>query len=130
MLSKIAPMLILSFVVTGMVQILVPGEMVSKWIGAESGLRGILFGTLAGGFIPGGPYICLPIAAGLFHAGAEIGTLVAFMTAWSMLGFFRLPQETGILGWRVTLIRFGCSLVFPPIGGLLASILFSNISLT
>ena len=48
MILEILPLLLFAFIVAGMVQILLPKEMLSKWIGAESGIRGILIGSLAG----------------------------------------------------------------------------------
>ncbi len=127
-LLQIIPLLIFAFIIAGMIQVLVPTEMISKWVGAESGFRGILIGTAIGGLTPGGPFVTLPIAAGLLRTGASIGTLVAFMTAWSLLAFTRLPLEIGLLGWKFTLIRLACTFFFPPIAGLLSNLFFSRTS--
>ena len=123
-LLQILPMLVLAFIVAGMVQVLLPRELIGKWIGADSGLRGILLGTLAGGMTPGGPYVSLPLVAGFFSAGAGIGTMVAYITAWSTYAVARLPLEIGILGWRFTLIRLACTFFMPPLAGLLAHAVF------
>jgi uncharacterized membrane protein YraQ (UPF0718 family) len=80
MTVQILPLLIFAFIVAGMVQVLVPQQLLSKWVGAESGMRGILIGTVAGALAPGGPYVSLPVAAGLLQAGAGVGTMVAFLT--------------------------------------------------
>jgi len=130
LLLQILPLLIFAFIIAGMVQVLVPTEVISKWVGTESGLRGILIGTVVGGFMPGGPMTCLPIAAGLLRVGASVGTMVAFLTAWSLWAFSRLPLEIGILGWQFTLIRLACTFFFPPIAGLIANTFFSHISVT
>ncbi|MFC2016959.1 permease [Chloroflexota bacterium] len=124
LLLQIAPLLIFAFIVAGMIQILVPVEMVSKWVGAESGFRGILIGTVVGGLMPGGPMTSLPIAAGLLRVGASVGTMVALITGWSLLAFSRMPLEIGILGWKFTLIRLACVFFFPPIAGLIANLFF------
>ena len=87
MTIEVLPLLIFAFILAGMVQTLLPHDQISKWIGAESGMRGIFIGTIAGGLTPGGPYVSLPIVAGLLRTGASIGTLVAFMTAWSLWAF-------------------------------------------
>jgi len=129
MLLQITPLLIFSFIIAGMIQLLVPTEMISKWVGAESGFRGILIGTVIGGLTPGGPFVSLPIAAGLLRTGASIGTMVAFMTGWSLLAFSRLPLEVGLLGWKFTLIRLACTFFLPVIAGLIANKLFSGITL-
>jgi len=128
LLLQIAPLLIFAFIIAGMIQVLIPAEMISKWIGAESGLRGILIGTAVGGLMPGGPYVSLPIAAGLLRTGASIGTMVAFLTGWSLWAVSRMPLEIGIMGWKFTLIRLACTFFFPPIAGLIANRLFSSVS--
>lgn len=98
MTIEIIPLLIFAFVVAGMVQVLISQEIIGRWVGAESGIRGgILIGSLAGGVCPGGPFVSLPIAAGLLRSGASSGTMVAFITGWSVYAVGRLPMEVGIL---------------------------------
>ncbi len=126
MAVQILPLLILALIVAGMVQVLLPSELISKWIGAESGIRGIFIGTVAGALVPGGPYVSLPIAAGLLRSGAGVGTMVAFLTGWSLWAVSRLPMEVGILGWKFTLIRLVSTFFFPPIAGLIAHIFFAG----
>ena len=126
---QILPLLIFAFIIGGMIQTLLPKEMLSKWIGAESGIRGILIGTVAGGLTPGGPYVSLPIVAGFLKSGASVGTMVAFLTAWSLWAIARLPMEIGILGWKFTLIRILSTIIFPPLAGLMAQVLFSHVKI-
>ena len=126
LLAETLPLLIGAFVVAGMVQTLLPHESISRWVGADSGFRGLLLGTVAGGLAPGGPYVSLPLAAGLLRVGAGTGTMVAFLTGWSLWAVGRLPMEVGILGWRLTAIRVACTFFFPPIAGWIASALFGE----
>ncbi|HEC42638.1 MAG TPA: permease [Bacteroides sp.] len=120
MTYQIIPLLIFAFITAGMVQILIPKEEIAKWVGDESGFRGLLFGTLAGSITPGGPFISLPIAAGMLKAGAGMGTMVAYVTAWSLIAVARLPLFVGIMGWRFTWIHLLSVIIFPPIAGLIA----------
>jgi len=74
MTIQILPLLVFAFIGAGMIQVLLPRELLSKWVGVESGIRGILIGTVAGGLSPGGPYVSLPIAglvAQTVFAGAK-----------------------------------------------------------
>ena len=128
MTIEILPLLIFAFIVAGMMQALIPNEIISKWIGEGSGLRGIFIGTVAGGIMPGGPYVSLPVAGGFLRTGASIGTMVAFLTGWSLWAIARLPMDIGILGWKFTFVRLACTFFFPPIAGLLANALFGKIN--
>ena len=124
MTIEILPLLLFAFTIAGMTQALLPQEMIAKWVGAESGLRGILIGSVAGGLCPGGPFVSLPIAAGLMRSGASTGTMVAFLTGWSLWAVSRLPMEVGILGWKLTIIRILSTILFPPAAGLIAQAFF------
>lgn len=130
MLWQMAPLLVFAMIIAGIIPRLISPETISTWVGGESGWRGILIGTVVGGCLPGGPYVSLPLAVGLLRAGAGIGTMVALITGWSLLAFSRLPLEIGILGWKFTLIRMGCTFFFAPIAGLIADKLFSWVSVT
>ncbi len=123
MTGEVLPLLIFAFVIAGMVQVLFPKELILKWIGKESGIKGILIGTIAGSLAPGGPFISLSIVAGLLKLGAATGTMVSFLTGWLLLSVNRLPMEVGMLGWKFTLIRLASTFVFPPIAGLIAQFL-------
>jgi uncharacterized membrane protein YraQ (UPF0718 family) len=120
MTGQMIPMLVFALIVAGMVQVLLPRELLARWVGVESGMKGILIGTLAGGLSPGGPFVSLPIVAGLLKSGASVGTMVAYLTGWSLWALARLPMEVGILGWKFTLIRIASTFFFPPIAGLIA----------
>ena len=127
LLLQVLPLLIFAFIIAGILPLLIPTEMVSKWVGSESGIRGILIGSAMGGIMPGGPFVSLPIAAGLLHAGANIGTMVAFMTGWSIWAITRLPLEVGMMGWKFTAIRLASTIVFPILAGLIANLFFSRV---
>jgi len=122
----IIPLLVFAFIIAGMINVLLPTELVAKWIGEESGMRGILIGAVAGGLSPGGPFVSLPIAAGLLRSGAGIGTMVAYLTGWSLWAVGRIPMEVGVLGWKLTMIRTVSTLIFPPLAGVIAQLFFGG----
>ncbi len=113
----ILPLLIFSMLIAGAVQTMIPKELISKWLGAQAGFKGVCLGSLIGSIVPGGPYGAFPVAASLLKSGAGLGTMVAFVAAWSLWGFTRLPLEVAIVGPRFTLIRMGATVVFPLIAG-------------
>ncbi len=124
--AEILPLLFFSLLAAGLVQVLLPTEVLSRWVGAESGLRGIFIGAVAGSLVTGGPYVCLPLAAALFRAGASVATVVAFLAGWSVWGLSRLPLEVGVIGWKFTLMRLASTLILPPLAGILAQLFFSS----
>jgi uncharacterized membrane protein YraQ (UPF0718 family) len=127
MFLGILPLLVFAFIIAGMIQVLVPREFVIKYLGAESGFKGIMIGCVAGALTPGGPFISFPIVASIWKAGAGIGTVVAFVTAWSLWAVGRLPYEISLIGPKFALIRFASTLVFPPLAGIIAQTFFSKL---
>jgi uncharacterized protein len=123
---RVLPLLVFAFLATGMISALVPKEVLAKMVGPDSGWRGILLATLAGGVAPGGPVVQAGLAAGFFHAGAAIGPLVAFMVAGMLWGFELFPLEAGMLGWKVMLVRFGSTFFVPPLAGWIAQTVFGR----
>jgi len=53
LLLEIIPLLVCAFIVAGMAQVLIPHEAITKWVGIESGFRGIMLGSLARALTPG-----------------------------------------------------------------------------
>jgi len=113
-------LLIISFTLAGLVQVLIPRELISRWLGAEAGFRGILIGCVVGGLVPGAPYATFPIVASLYQAGASLGAVVGFVTAWALWSVSRLPVEIALVAPRPALIRYAVTFVVPPLAGLLA----------
>ena len=119
------PRMIFAFLVAGLIQVLIPNELISQWLGAESGFKGLIIGSLAGTLTPGGPMMHFPIVASLLHSGVGPGPIIAYLTAWSLLGINRLIiWEIPILGLEISLVRYVASLAIPPFMGLLGGYLF------
>ena len=113
----VPPMLLLS----AYVEVALPKRVVEQWLGANSGLKGIALASLAGALTPGGPYMTYPLVAALYRAGADFGPLVAYVTAWSLLGVFRiLVFEIPLVGPELPMVRFIACLPLPIVAGVLA----------
>ena len=70
--------------------------------------------------MPGSPYAVFPLVAALYQAGAGMGAVVGFVSAWSLWSVPRLPVEMALIGPRPALVRYAITFVVPPIAGLLA----------
>lgn len=117
----ILPMFAAGLLLAGLVHVLVPREGVARWLGAASGLRGLLIAMAVGAFTPGGPFTSFPLVVALAEAGADIGVLVAYLTAWATLGLNRiLIWELPLLGADFVALRVAASLPLAVLAGLIA----------
>lgn len=125
---SIFPAMALGFILAGMITMVLPKELMSRWLGEGSGIRGMLLGTVAGMLTPGGPFIQFPIVAALLKAGAGVAPLVAYITAWSLTALNRfLVYEVPLLGTKLALCRIAISLVFPMVIGWLTRLLWMRL---
>ena len=111
---------------SGLIEVLLPAALVRTWLGTEAGLRGPIVGSIAGAFMPGGPYVVFPIMATLYRAGASLGTTVSLVTGWALWGVVTVAFEIPIMGPRFSAIRIGISLLMPTLAGFLAQALFGS----
>ena len=126
---SILPIMTVAFVAAGLIGQVLPRELMTRWLGHESGFRGVMIATLAGAMTPGGPFVQFPIVAALLHSGAGVAQMMAYLSAWSLFGVNRLlVWEVPMLGWRLALTRVVASLVFPPLIGLLTRALWEKVS--
>ncbi len=117
---SVARMLALGMLLAGMTQVILPQEVISLWLGDESGFTGILIGAAVGMLVPGGPYVVIPLAASIFLAGAGVGPVAALITAWNTIPFTRTVMwELPFLGGAFTTSRTLVNLPFPIVAGLL-----------
>lgn len=120
------PLLAAAFLTAGLIQALVKKEFITRWLGKDSGIKGILLACLGGGLIPGGPYVYYPIAGALLSSGAGLGVLVAFVTAKNLWSVSRLPYEFALLGSSITIRRYLITFLIPPLIGILVEWLFGG----
>jgi len=111
---QILPAMVLAFFAAALIAKLIPTDVMMAWLGNEAGFRGICIGTLAGLLTPGGPFVQFPIVATLYERGVGVGPVVAYLSAWALLGINRLLIfEIPLLGWRLSLCRYAVTLGFP-----------------
>ena len=114
------PLLLLGFVVAGLAQVLIPKEWITRWLGSQAGVRAVLMGCVVGGLVPGSPYATFPLVAALYRAGASLGAVVGFVSAWALWSVSRLPVEIALIDPKPALVRYAVTFVVPPLAGLLA----------
>ena len=111
--------LLLGFTLAGLITVMVPSELIGRYLGEGSGISGLIIATVAGILTPGGPFIQFPIVASLYRAGAAPGPLAAYLTAWGTIPLNRsLVWEVPFLGIPFTVARLAVSLAAPFLIGL------------
>ncbi len=121
-LAILSPKILCGFFIAASVPILIPRDVLTRWIGQESGLRGLAVASLAGALVPGGPMMIFPLAAGFRVAGASVPTLISFVTAWSLYSLNRtIIWEMSFLHVDFVLLRVLICLPLPFVAGWVAS---------
>ena len=116
LLPKIGAALLLA----GFIRALISPELIGRWLGKKSGLKGILLGTLISLFTPG-PVAAFSVMGALKVAGADKGVLVAFATGWSLMGVHRIILwEWSFLGPDFLILRLTVSFFLPIAAGFVA----------
>ncbi|MBO9465138.1 hypothetical protein J7443_07860 [Tropicibacter sp. R15_0] len=120
-LLVLSPKILCGFFVAAAVPILIPREVITRWVGQGSGTRGLAMASLAGALVPGGPMMIFPLAAGFRAAGASTAVLISFVTAWSLYGLNRtVIWEMSFLPIDFVLARVAICLPVPFLLGWLA----------
>jgi len=104
---------------------ILPHEKVSRSLGPESGLKGLLIGTAFGAILPGGPFTAYPVAAALLTVGADFGATIAMVVSWTLIGYGRaVAWELPILGPEFTIWRMALSVPIPILAGALGRFVY------
>jgi uncharacterized membrane protein YraQ (UPF0718 family) len=120
----VLPKVLAACLIASFVAVLMPREMVLRWVGAESGVMGIVIATLAGVICPGGPITIFPVAAAFVAIGADLGAAIAFITSWTLLGYARtLVWELPFFGPEFVVWRNAVCIPLPFVAGLLVRVI-------
>jgi uncharacterized membrane protein YraQ (UPF0718 family) len=115
------PKVLAGSLIAAFLTVLLPREVITRWVGADSGLKGILIATCAGIVMPGGPFTIFPVAGAFIAVGADVAAAITLITSWTLLGLNRVVVwempflGVDFVGWRMLL-----SLPLPILVGFLA----------
>ena len=84
------PRVMIGVVGSGYIAAVMPQDLITHWIGPNSGLFGITIATLAGAATPGGAVVGFSIGAAALKGGAGAPQVIAYSTAWSLYALQRL----------------------------------------
>jgi len=93
-------------ILMGLFSVWISKEVVIKYLGEQSGIKGALISVFLGSLPTGPLYIAFPIASSLIKKGASISNTIVFLSAWACL---KLPQELveiQFLGFKFMALRW------------------------
>ncbi|HEC87946.1 MAG TPA: hypothetical protein ENI52_01360, partial [Thermoplasmata archaeon] len=105
-------------IILGLFAVWVPKDIVGKYLGKASGIRGIFLAIVLGALPTGPLYIAFPMAAVLLKKGAKISNIIVFLSAWACI---KIPQEMvelQFLGVQFMISRLILTIIFVVIIGL------------
>lgn len=117
MFVQALPWVIVSMFTAGLISQFFDASLVARFIGRESGLRGLFVGALLGFAGTGSRWAAYPLAAGMLAADASPGAVFAFLTNWQLVSLSRLPAEVPFLGLKFTVYRAIVSFFLAVVGG-------------
>lgn len=130
-LLKILPMFAVALPMAAFLAELIPADAAVAWIGPDSGAIGIVVASVAGGFMPGGPFVTFPLVLAFAKAGAGVPQMAALITGWSIFAIHRIiTWEYPVLGWRFVALRLAAALPLPILAGLLAELVTEILPIT
>jgi uncharacterized membrane protein YraQ (UPF0718 family) len=105
-------------VLMGLFAVFVSREMVVKYLGKSSGIKGFLLAIFFGALPTGPLYVAFPLAAALISKGARLANIVIFLSAWACI---KIPQEMvelQFLGLKFMATRLTLIIIFVILMGL------------
>jgi len=103
------------FILLGLLDAWVPRSTMIKFMGEDSGLKGIFLAFLLGSCAAGPLYGAFPVAAVLIKKGAKFSNIMIFIGAWSTTKIPMILFEASSLGWKFTILRFSLNLIAIPL---------------
>ena len=120
---RMLPMVFVIIIIIGLLLGFVPSEQISKFVGEQSGMKGILLVGVAGAVLHIPALLSFPLAASLLEEGASVSAVAAFITTLTMIGTITLPLEIKELGKKMAILRNGISFVIAIIIALIMGVI-------
>lgn len=93
------------FILLGLLDVWIPRELMIKYMGEGSGLKGIVLAILLGSAAAGPLYGAFPVAAVFMKKGVKFSNILIFIGAWSTTKIPMLLFEITSLGAKFALTR-------------------------
>ncbi len=94
------------FLLTVVIDALIPQNIITKQLGENSGLKGNLFSFILGSLSAGPIYAAFPICSLLLKKGASISNIVIILSSWAVIKVPMLANEVKFLGMKFMIVRW------------------------
>ena len=94
------------FLLTVVIEALVPKKLIIQGLGEKSGITGNLLSLVFGSISAGPVYAAFPICISLLRKGASIKNIVIILGAWAVIKVPMLANEAKFLGVKFMAIRW------------------------
>ncbi len=94
------------FLLTVVIDVLVPRETILRYLGEKSGIKGNFLALLLGSISAGPIYAAFPISKMLLGKGASLTNIVIILNAWAVIKLPMLANEAKFLGVRFMAVRW------------------------
>ncbi|MBZ2175823.1 permease [Schnuerera sp. xch1] len=98
------------FILLGLLDVWVPKKTMTKYMGEDSGLIGILLSFLLGSAAAGPLYGAFPVAAVFMKKGVKFSNVLIFIGAWSTTKIPLFLFESTFLGFEFALTRLAINI--------------------
>lgn len=99
------------FLLTVVIEALIPKEMILKHFGEGSGIAGSIYALILGSISAGPIYAAFPICKMLLKKGASVPNIVIILSSWAVIKLPMLANEAKFLGLKFMAIRWGLTVV-------------------
>jgi hypothetical protein len=111
---NIVPRIALGVIGSGYIAAIIPAQVITGWLGPNSGWSGVLAAVIAGAATPGGPVVGFSIGAVALKSGGGAPQVIAYVVAWALFAFQRLILwEIPFMPARFVWVRAAVSVPFP-----------------
>ena len=98
------------FILLGLLDVWVPREMMVKYMGEGSGLKGVLLAFILGSAAAGPLYVVFPVAIAFMKKGVKFSNILVLIGAWSTTKIPMLMFELNSLGASFMLTRLALNI--------------------
>jgi uncharacterized membrane protein YraQ (UPF0718 family) len=94
------------FLLTVVIEALVPRDVIVRSFGEKSGVKGNILALILGSISAGPVYAAFPVSKMLLAKGASVGNIVIVLSAWAVVKLPMLANEARFLGVNFMVVRW------------------------